>query len=111
MAAREHDARPRVSVVLACEGYPDRRVRGAPIEVDAARFAAEADLRLFEDGVRATPDGLETTGGRTFTVVAAGETVAEARDLAYRGVAGVRFAGMHCRRDIGAGRHRSDGRR
>ncbi|MCB9789266.1 MAG: phosphoribosylamine--glycine ligase, partial [Deltaproteobacteria bacterium] len=87
VAAMHHDPRPRVSVVVVCEGYPHRRVRGAPIALDESVFDADPDLALYEDGVRVLDGDLLTTGGRTFTVVAAGDTVAEARARAYRGIA------------------------
>ncbi len=91
-----------MSVVTVCEGYPKRRVRGDEITVDTTTFEADPDLWLFEDGVRIGPQGPETTGGRAFTVVAAGDTVIEAREKAYFGVGALRFRGMHYRRDIGA---------
>lgn len=102
VADLRHDPRPRVSLVAVCEGYPGRRIRGAQISVDTAVFDGDPDLALYEDGVRATDEGLETTGGRTYTVVAAGDTVAEARARAYRGIRALRFDGMHFREDIGA---------
>ena len=102
LAALTHDPRPRVSVVVACEGYPERFVRGDPINIERACFDTDPDLHLFEGGVRVTPDGPETTGGRTYTVVAAGETLSEARERAYRGVEAIRFRGRHVRSDIGA---------
>ncbi len=109
VAALRVDERPRVSVVVAAPGYPDRFERGAELHIDDATFAADPDLWLYEDGVRwveATgdaPERLETTGGRTVTVVAAAETVSAARAKAYAALQGVRFEGMHFRRDIGAG--------
>ncbi len=101
IAALEHDERPRVTLVAVCEGYPTTKKRGAPIAIDRSVFDADPDLRLYFDGVRATDAGLETTGGRTCTVVAAGATVAEARERAYRGMEAIRFAGRHIRSDIG----------
>ncbi len=97
----KRDRRPRVSVVIAAEGYPDERVRGHEIKIDTDVFASDPDLWLFQDGVRARESILETTGGRTFTVVAAGSTVAEARQSAYRAVKAIHFEGMHYRADIG----------
>ena len=41
-------------------------------------------------------------GGRVFTVVGTGPTLAAARDVAYRNVERVQFAGCYYRRDIGA---------
>jgi len=103
VAALTRDPRPRVSVVVAAEGYPDGMVRGAAITVDHGVFDGDPDLSLFTDGVRVRAGTPETTGGRTYTVVAAGDTVSEARRRAYTGVAAIEFAGMHFRRDIGEG--------
>lgn len=107
VAALTVDPRPRVSLVVVCDGYPLKAVRGDAISVDYAVFE-HPDLWLFEDGVRWVPaseetaDRIETTGGRTFTVVAAAETVAAARQRAYDAVKAIRFRGMHYRRDIAA---------
>ena len=98
----ERDTRPRVAVVMACEGYPRTFVRGAPITIDEAYFDGQPDVRLFHDGVRFTDPGIETTGGRTLTVVAAAASVDEARHLAYEAVRHISFDGMHYRRDIAA---------
>jgi len=98
------DPRPRVSLVVVCEGYPGRFVRGAPISLDEERLRADRDVRVYFDGVRVLSDGaLVTTGGRTLTLVAVGDTVAEARAKVYDAVGAVSFPGMHYRRDIGAG--------
>jgi phosphoribosylamine--glycine ligase len=102
VASLTRDERPRVSVVVACEGYPDRFVRGDPIDVQTSVFEEDPDLLLFEDGVKVTPTGPETTGGRAFTVVAAGVTVADARSRAYRGIRAIQFRGRHVRSDIAA---------
>ena len=101
LAAMHLDQRPRVSVVLACAGYPERRVRGDLIALDWEVFEGDPDLYLFQDGVRVSAAGAETTGGRTYTVVAAGADLSEARARAYRGVDAIRFRGLHARRDIG----------
>ena len=101
IAKLNHDPRPRVSLVLACEGYPTRRVRGATITIDEAHFEADDDLLLYHDGVRFTDPGIETTGGRTLTIVAVADTVREAREKAYRAAKVISFEGMHYRKDIG----------
>ncbi|MFO0744547.1 MAG: phosphoribosylamine--glycine ligase [Myxococcota bacterium] len=105
MAALTRDPRPRVALEVVCEGYPTRMVRGDGIRLSAALDRAlhepGPDLRVYLDGVRSVPgQGLMTTGGRALTLVAAGDTVAEARAAAYDAVAGVSFRGMHWRRDI-----------
>ncbi len=114
VAALTIDERPRVSVVVAADGYPQRRTRGSRITLNEQALARTDDTWLFEDGVRwvqarvddagaTVPGWIETTGGRTFTVVAAADTIAEARTKAYAAVQHIEFAGMHYRRDIGAG--------
>ena len=56
----------------------------------------------FHAGTSRRDDGtLVTAGGRVLTIVAAGRTLAQAREKAYRNVERVRFQGMHYRRDIG----------
>lgn len=102
VAAMTIDPRPRVSLVLVCPGYPKKMIRGAPITLDKAPFDEDPDLWLFFDGVRwRGDDRLETTGGRTFTIVAAAESVEAARDKAYSATKHIQFEGMHFRSDIG----------
>jgi phosphoribosylamine--glycine ligase len=93
------DPRPRVGVVLASGGYPgkyavDRRIEGL-VRLDAG-------VLPFHAGTRYESGAFYTWGGRVLTLVAAGETVAEAREVAYRNVAKVSFEGVHCRHDIAA---------
>ena len=108
VAAMAIDDRPRVSVVLTCAGYPERYERGAVIHLNEAPFEADPDLWLFEDAVRWVPsqqgqaERLETIGGRAYTIVAAADTIAEARSKAYGAIKYVRFEGRHYRGDIGA---------
>jgi phosphoribosylamine--glycine ligase len=103
------DDRPRVSVVLAARGYPERYERGARIDIDRPAFERDPNLWLFEDGVRWVPksadhdEWIETTGGRIFTIVAAADTIAAAREKAYAAVHSIQFDGMHHRKDIGEG--------
>jgi len=109
VAAMSIDERPRVSVVLACEGYPEKYIRGAEIFLNEAPFEADPDLWLFEDAVRwiepkpGQAERLETVGGRVYTIVAAADTIAEARAKAYAATEHVQFEGRQLRSDIGAG--------
>ena len=85
--------------------FGDRAVRGAPITFHPEVFRSHPDVAVYWDGVRKTPEGVVTTGGRVFTVVAAGSTVPDARERAYAALDhGIRFPGMHVRRDIGLSR-------
>ena len=75
---------------------------GAPITLDRAPFDDDPDLWLFFDGVRwRGGEHLETTGGRTFTLVAAADTVEAAREKVYAATKHIQFEGMHFRSDIG----------
>ena len=88
-----------VGVVLAAEGYPETPRRGQ--RIDGVDLAAQ-DGTVFLAGVEARDGALVTAGGRVLTVCARGKDLAEARTKAYATAAGIRFEGMHFRRDIGA---------
>lgn len=108
MEGISRDPRHYVAVEIVCEGYPRKMVRGDAITFDSTVEKAlrepNRDLAVYVDGVRHKPElGFVTTGGRALTVVAAGDSIAEAREAAYAAVAGVSFRGMHIRRDIAAG--------
>jgi phosphoribosylamine--glycine ligase len=88
-----------VGVVLAAEGYPDTPRRGQRIE---GLEAVPAGASVFMAGVEAKDGAILTAGGRVLTVCARGNDLVEARQRAYAAIAGIRFEGMHFRRDIGA---------
>lgn len=87
-----------VGVVLAARGYPGPPDLGTPID---GADAAGAGALVFHGGTALRDGRLVTAGGRVLTVVGQGRTVEEARALAYKAAAQVRFEGMHFRRDIG----------
>jgi phosphoribosylamine---glycine ligase len=89
-----------VCVVLAAGGYPGEVQTGEPIH--GADAASAADVILFHAGTAQVGGRLVTCAGRVIGVTALGDTVADARARAYQAVAGVSFAGMQFRRDIGA---------
>ena len=57
---------------------------------------------MFHAGTRrgASGTGYQTAGGRVLGITARGQTVAEARERAYRAVEKISFDEMHFRRDI-----------
>ncbi|WP_136249267.1 phosphoribosylamine--glycine ligase [Halomonas borealis] len=97
--ACEWDERVAVGVVLAAGGYPDEYRKGDAIE---GLEAAEAiGSKVFHAGTATGQDGeVLTAGGRVLCVTALGEGVSAARDLAYRGVAEIRWQDAFHRRDI-----------
>ncbi|MFW6150023.1 MAG: phosphoribosylamine--glycine ligase [Chloroflexota bacterium] len=88
-----------VGVVMASEGYPGRYRKGLPI---TGLDSVENDLLVFHAGTKLGEDGrVYTSGGRVLTVAATGQTMAEARERAYRNLPVVRFDGAYYRTDIG----------
>jgi phosphoribosylamine--glycine ligase len=88
-----------VCVVLAAHGYPGPVRTGDPI---GGLDQVPAGVLVFHAGTARVGDQLVTAGGRVLGVTARGDTVADARALAYRAAGAIHFDGMHFRRDIGA---------
>ena len=86
-----------VTVVVAAQGYPEKPRTGDIVggldEVPAPAYVLHAGTAI-KDGQ------IVSSGGRVLSVTAAGNTLAEARDAAYAGVAKVRLDGSHHRSDI-----------
>ena len=97
----EWDTRATVGVILASGGYPGDYRTGLPIH---GIEAVDPSVQVFFAGVARDPTGgqLVTSGGRVLCVVAHGDTVAEARAVAYDNVRRIHFEGMHYRTDIAA---------
>jgi len=114
-----------VSVVLASEGYPGSYPKGRKIEfgnVPEGEFGGcpawmlclmtkmcyawslrfdPTGVHVFHAGTKKLDDGsIVTDGGRVLAVCAAGDTLASAVELAYRGVDAIEFEGKTVRRDI-----------
>lgn len=95
----EWDPRAAVGVVLAAGGYPGDYRKGDPIE--GLEAAAQTGCKVFHAGTAEDAQGrVVTSGGRVLCVTALGESVSEARDLAYRGVAAIHWPDVLFRRDI-----------
>jgi phosphoribosylamine--glycine ligase len=87
-----------VAVVMAAAGYPESPRKGDPITgVDSAESTGATVLQA---GTAVGEDGLVVSGGRVLAVTGTGDDLTAARDLAYRGVEAVSFAGAQYRRDI-----------
>jgi phosphoribosylamine--glycine ligase len=88
-----------VSIVLAAAGYPDAPRTGD--EITGVHQAEElSDVVVFHAGTAFQEGKLVTAGGRVLAVSAQGETIAEARELAYRAADMIQFAGKQQRCDI-----------
>ncbi len=84
-------------VVLASEGYPLSYRKGFPITLPE-----DLKAHVCAAGVKLTPEGPVTNGGRVLGVTAVGETLREALETAYGRADRIRFENKYCRRDIGA---------
>jgi phosphoribosylamine--glycine ligase len=87
-----------VGVALASAGYPASSHKGDPI---SGLDQVGDDAIVFHAATRRSPSGeLTTDGGRVLTVVALGDTLAQASEKAYSSVERIHFDGMHYRRDV-----------
>jgi phosphoribosylamine--glycine ligase len=91
---------PRVGVVLASKGYPDKPVLGDPIEGLPHAEGVLPDGQFYYAGVKRVPGALVSSGGRVLTAVGRGESLESARRRAYHLIEGVRLSGGHYRTDI-----------
>jgi phosphoribosylamine---glycine ligase len=91
-------------VIAAAAGYPAAVRQGDPITIPAAlqQVQATGDVQLFHAGSRRDAQGhWLTAGGRVLALVAQAADFDTAFARAYDALAGVTFAGMQIRRDIG----------
>jgi len=90
-------------VILASGGYPGPYKKGKVIEgLDAA--SRIPGLAVFHAGTKYENGRHLTSGGRVLGVCAAEPSLKESMRKIYGAVAGIRFEGMHYRRDIGTAR-------
>ncbi|QEA39079.1 phosphoribosylamine--glycine ligase [Pistricoccus aurantiacus] len=105
--AEEHcewDPRAAVGVVMASGGYPEAYRKGDVIEgLDAAAsLEKEEGYKVFHAGTGEDDRGrVVTSGGRVLCVTALGDSVSQARELAYAGVERIHWPDAFYRRDIG----------
>jgi phosphoribosylamine--glycine ligase len=86
-------------------GYPGEHYTNMPI---SGLDKVDTDVLVYHNGTAFGTDGedsgrLYTTGGRVLTLVACGESLAQAREKAYQNMKRIRFNGIRYRRDIGLG--------
>lgn len=86
-----------VGVVLASPGYPGPTPKGLPIR---GLDALDPEVLVFHGGTAWEEGQVVTAGGRVLTLVALGQTLAQARRRVYANVPRLHFEGMHYRRDI-----------
>ena len=96
-----------VGVVMASAGYPGSYKTGFPI---TGLDNLDSDIVVFHAGTKTgdEADQVMTSGGRVLTVVATGQTLAEAREKVYANIPRIHFEGCHYRKDIADVDERTD---
>jgi phosphoribosylamine--glycine ligase len=87
-------------VVLASGGYPGKFEAGKPID-GLASAEQITDVKVLHAGTKRVGDEVVTSGGRVLGVTSWGPTLGTALGSAYAAAGGIRFGGMHYRKDIG----------
>jgi phosphoribosylamine--glycine ligase len=91
--------RTALTVVMAANGYPGTPEKGGAISAIAD---AEADgAKIFHAGTAIQDGTLVANGGRVLNVTGIGESIGDARAMAYAAVTKVNFPTGFCRTDIG----------
>jgi phosphoribosylamine---glycine ligase len=85
-----------VTVVLASEGYPEDPITGRPI----SGLDDVENVTIDHAATAASGDGFVAIGGRVLSVVALGDTFADARGRAYAALSKITLQGGHYRTDI-----------
>ena len=99
-AAAQLSEEATMTVIIAARGYPGAPAKGMSISgIEAAE--AIKGVTVFHAGTAVADSRLVASGGRVLAVTAAADTLAQARDRAYRAVDRIDFADGFSRRDIG----------
>jgi len=91
--------RSALTIVMAAEGYPGTPNKGA--RITGIQEAEAGGALVFQAGTALNGTDLIANGGRVLNITAAGASVAEARDTAYRAIEAIEFPGGFFRKDIG----------
>lgn len=90
-----------VAVVMAAANYPATPHVGDEIEISLTNTPERV---IFHAGTKLDNGIVKTAGGRVLAVSAMADSIDQARDLAYAGIAQIKFAGSQHRSDIGLGK-------
>ena len=86
-----------ITVVMASKGYPGAYEKGKPI---LGLNAEIENATVFHAGTEEKNGQVLTSGGRVLNISAAGRTLADAKDAAYKALRGISFEGAFFRSDI-----------
>ncbi len=100
-ASPTFDTGAAVTVVCATEGYPENPRTGEVISgIEEANNLP--GISVYCAGVKASPQGLITAGGRVLAVTGQGPSIEQAREKAYQGANTIHWPGIQRRTDIAA---------
>lgn len=88
------------NIALASGGYPGNYEKGKVIS-GIEEISGGEEIVIFHAGTKIVRQDLTTNGGRVLGVSAAGNSLQEALDKAYRAIEKISFKGMQYRKDIG----------
>lgn len=88
-------------VVIASDGYPEAPSKGDQITGLELAGLVPNTVVFHASTARMENSGIVSGGGRTLSVVGVGDSVAEARAVAYKSVDVIQLRGRRVRRDIG----------
>ena len=93
------EARPSLGVVMASAPYPETPISG---DVISGLAEVPGNAKVFHAGTALDAEGnVISAGGRVLCVAALGDSVSDAQDNAYAGVARIHWANEFHRSDIG----------
>ena len=87
-----------ITVVMASGGYPGPYTTGYPIS--GLTGEPVENVIVFHSGTAWKDEQIVTAGGRVLSVTALGRDIAQARENAYKAIAGISFNDRHYRKDI-----------
>ncbi len=93
------DPRASVCVVMSSGGYPGSYEKGHEI-TGIADAEAIGDVKVFHAGTTMMGSKLVNNGGRVLGVTALGDTIADAKKLAYQAVEKIHWQDCYYRKDI-----------
>jgi phosphoribosylamine--glycine ligase len=90
-----------VCVVMAAKGYPGEYAKGTVIG-GLQEASVLPGVKVFHAGTQMSGETIVAAGGRVLGVTALGDTIAGAREAAYKAVDTLHWPDGFCRRDIAA---------
>ncbi len=85
------------TVMVVSGGYPEAYQKNKTI----TGIENATDAIVFHAGTTTKEDEVVTNGGRVLAVTALGDSIEEALEKSYKGIAKINFEGMNYRKDIG----------